>query len=106
MRKAIKWVYGVMLLAVVVQPAIAGFNIESYGSTNAGPFARIVGGIQDVVDLMDGPVAIGAIIIGLFAALGLWAFAPDNRHLGKFMKVVAAGFILMDVSVMINYLRS
>ncbi|GAB6909744.1 hypothetical protein JCM12296A_55920 [Desulfosarcina cetonica] len=94
------------LFAVSMTPAIAGYNIESYGSTDAGIFTKIVSGIQDVVDLMDGPIAIGAIIIGLFVAGLLWAFAPDNRHIGKFMKVIAVGFVLLDVSVIINYLKS
>ncbi|KJS30748.1 MAG: hypothetical protein VR64_14540 [Desulfatitalea sp. BRH_c12] len=87
-------------------PLFAGYNIESAGSTNASIFTRLVGFMQDIVDLMDGPIAIAVVIGGVIIAGCLWIFAPDNRHLGKAMKAIAVGFFLFDIGLIVNYMRA
>ena len=98
------WVTAIMLAHRL--PVHAGYNIESHGTTSGSIFTRLVDFMQDVVDFMDGPWAIGLIIVGVVVAGTLWVFAPDNRHLGKALKAVAVGFVLFDVGLLISYLRA
>jgi type IV secretory pathway VirB2 component (pilin) len=95
-----------MAAALCAAPVLAGYDIESHGSTGGSIFTRLVNGLQDLVDFMDGPLAIGVVLIGLVVAGALWVFAPDNRHLGKAMKAVAVGFVLFDMGLLINYLSA
>lgn len=87
-------------------PLYAGYDIESHGTTSGSIFSRIINFLQDCVDALDGPVAIALVIFGAVAAIAMWIFAPDNRHLGKAMKAVAGGFILFDIALLINYMRA
>lgn len=87
-------------------PALAGYDIESAGSSSGTIFQRLIQFMQDLVDLMDGPVAICVLILGVVVALCLWIFAPDNRHLNKAVKAVAAAFIMFDMGLLITYLRT
>lgn len=91
---------------VCAAPLLAGYNIESAGTTNAPIFTRIVGFMQDFVDLLDGPVAIGVVVVGAIIAGALWIFSPENRALQKAFKAIAVGFVLFDMGVLINYMRS
>jgi type IV secretory pathway VirB2 component (pilin) len=103
-----KIVWGLKLFAInlfYAAPLLAGYNIESAGTTNASILRRVVEFMQDIVDAVDGPLAIFAVIVGAIAALCLWIFAPDNRHLNKACKVVAAGIGMFEIGALITYMR-
>ena len=106
MKKLLASTYTALFLLLCSAPAMAGYNIESHGSTSGSIFSRLVNFLQDVVDFMDGPWAVGLIIVGVVIAGSMWIFAPDNRHLGKAMKAIAVGFVLFDIGLLINYLRA
>ncbi|MDA8138854.1 MAG: hypothetical protein M0036_09390 [Desulfobacteraceae bacterium] len=91
---------------VFAAPLLAGYNIESAGSTNAPIFTRLVGFMQDFVDLLDGPFAIAVVIGGAFIAFCLWVFSPQSPALQKAFRAIAGGFVLFDMGVLINYMRS
>ena len=96
----------IMILCFYTAPVWAGYNIESHGSTSGSIFTRLVNFLQDMVDFMDGPLAVGVLIVGVVVAGCMWIFAPDNRHLGKAMKAIAVGFVMFDIGLLINYLRT
>lgn len=106
MKRFATTIRSLALTALCFSNAFAGYNIESHGTSSAGIFTRLIRFMQDCVDLLDGPAAIWMVIAGLFIAGCLWIFAPDNRHLGKAMKAVAVGFVLFDVGLLLNYMRS
>jgi len=91
---------------IYAAPLMAGYNIESAGTTNAPIFTRLVGFMQDFVDMLDGPVAIAVVLAGAVIAGALWIFSPENRALQKAFKAIAVGFVLFDMGVLINYMRS
>jgi len=91
---------------IFAAPLLAGYSIESAGSTNAPIFTRLVGFMQDFVDMLDGPVAIAVVVAGAIIAGALWIFSPENRALQKAFKAIAVGFVLFDMGVLINYMRS
>lgn len=95
-----------ILALVWVSNALAGYDIESAGTSGGTIFQRIITFMQDIVDMLDGPVAIMVVIAGVVVAACMWIFAPDNRHLGKAMKAVAVGFVLFDIGLLVNYMRA
>jgi type IV secretory pathway VirB2 component (pilin) len=88
-------------------PLYAGYNIESHGSSSGTIFARIVRFMQDTVDLLDGPIAIAVVVISLIAALILWNMAPGRSEwVGRTLRAVVSGILIMDIALIVNYLRS
>jgi MFS family permease len=53
---------------------------------------------------MEGPLAVAAIIVGLVASLVMWGYAPDNRHLGRALKVVAIGVFIFSIGTLLAQL--
>ncbi len=83
---------------------LAGYDIGSSGSSI---FSRLTNFMQDVVDLADGPLAVAAVVISLVAAIALWNFAPGRSEwLGRAFRAVASGFFLLDIALLINYMRA
>lgn len=98
----------VLILALMIaSPLYAGFNIESHGTTSGSIFTRIVRFMQDVVDLLDGPIAIAVVVISLIAALILWNMSPGRSEwVGRTFRAVVSGILIMDIALIVNYLRS
>lgn len=95
-----------LLSFITARTAFAGYDIEAAGTTGGSIFQRLVGFMQDIVDMMDGPVAIFVLVVGMIVAVVLWVFAPDNRALGKAFKAIAAAFIIFDIGLLITYIRA
>jgi type IV secretory pathway VirB2 component (pilin) len=76
-------------------------SITSKGGSSQGIFSKAGILLQQMVDFMEGPLAVAAIIGGLVLAAVTWAYAPDNRHLGTAARVAAAGFFVFSISTLI-----
>jgi hypothetical protein len=72
--------------------------------TAAGPFSRIVSGLQEILDFLSGPVAIFILAASLIAAVVLWMFAPKEGALGGIVRVLAAGIMLVNIGLFVTYL--
>ena len=97
----------IMVALMIVSPLYAGYNIESHGSTSGTIFSRIVRFMQDTVDLLDGPIAIAVVVISLITALILWNMAPGRSEwVGRTFRAVVSGILIMDITLIINYLRN
>jgi hypothetical protein len=97
----------VIITVMICLPLYAGYNIESHGTSSGTIFSRIVRFMQDTVDLLDGPIAIAMVVISLIAALILWNMAPGRSEwVGRTLRAVVSGILVMDIALIINYLRS
>lgn len=97
----------VIITVLICLPVYAGYNIESHGTSSGTIFSRIVRFMQDTVDLLDGPIAIAMVVISLIAALILWNMAPGRSEwVGRTLRAVVSGILVMDIALIINYLRS
>lgn len=94
----------VAMVALFTAPAMAGYNIQSRGTTT-GPLQSIVNFFQSVVDLIDGPLALAIVVISLIAAIAMWNFAPQgNRAFGIAARACASGILLFNIATMITWL--
>lgn len=85
-------------------PICAGYDIGSSGSSI---FSRLTNFMQDVVDLIDGPLAVAVVVVSLIAAIAFWNFAPGRSEwVGRAFRAVASGFFLLDIALLINYMRA
>jgi type IV secretory pathway VirB2 component (pilin) len=92
------------MVALFAAPAMAGYNIQSRGTTT-GPLQSIVNFFQSVVDLIDGPLALAIVVISLIAAIAMWNFAPQgNRAFGIAARACASGILLFNIATMITWL--
>lgn len=94
----------VSMLALFAAPAMAGYNIQSRGTTS-GPLQSVVNFFQAVVDLIDGPLALAIVVVSLIAAIAMWNFAPQgNRAFGIAARACASGILLFNIATMITWL--
>lgn len=94
----------VALAAGFVTPALAGYDIQSRGTTS-GPLQSVVNFFQSVVDLVDGPLALAIVVISLIIAIALWNFQPQgNRAFGIAARACASGILLFNVAGLITWL--
>lgn len=92
----------IMVGFLSVKEALAGYDIRSAGGTYGSYFERLVDFFQGVIDFVQGPFAVGFIILGIVIAGCFWIFAPDNRHLNKACKAIAVGFVLFDIAIILD----
>lgn len=84
--------------------AHADFDI---GGPDAGPFAKIVAFVQDVINLIDGPVALAFSFISLAGLAITWAVAPKMvAAMGTALRVVIAVIVILNIGAWIVALQS
>jgi type IV secretory pathway VirB2 component (pilin) len=94
-------ILGVLWIAT---PVCAGYDI---GGTSASIFTKLTEFLQDVVDFIDGPAAVAIVVVSLIAAILLWNVAPGRSEwVGRTFRAVASAIFLLDIGILINYLRS
>lgn len=96
----------IVILGVVffTAPIYAGYDI---GGEKTGIFAKLTGFLQDVVDFLDGPAAVAIVAVSLIAAVVLWNVAPGRSEwIGRTFRAVASAIFLLDIGLIINYLRT
>jgi len=64
--------------------------------TADGPFAAIVDFLQDIVDLLGGPIAKFILFVSLVVFVGAWIWAPASGAVGGFLR------LLIGIVVIIN----
>ena len=84
------------------RPVFGGYDLRSVSGEYDSIFGRLIDMGQSVIDFIQGPFLVGFVILGIFLAGCFWILAPDNRHLNKFFKAIAVGFILADVAVIMD----
>ena len=85
-------------------PIYAGYDI---GGASAGIFSKLTEFLQDVVDFLDGPAAVAIVVVSLIAAIVLWNVAPGRSEwVGRTFRAVASAIFLLDIGLIINYLRT
>ncbi|WKB50505.1 hypothetical protein [Eleftheria terrae] len=93
---------GAAVLALATD-AMAG---ESIGSAGTGPFGMITEWLQMLVDFMDGPFGLAAVIISLLIAYCTWMFAPKEGIVGPTLRIAVGGIVVLNVGAWIASLRS
>jgi hypothetical protein len=85
-------------------PLYAGYNI---GGTSSGIFAKLTEFLQDVVDFLDGPAAVAIVVVSLIGAIVLWNVAPGRSEwVGRTFRAIASAIFLLNIAILINYLRT
>jgi type IV secretory pathway VirB2 component (pilin) len=85
-------------------PLYAGYDI---GGASASIFSKLTEFLQDVVDFLDGPAAVAIVVVSLIAAILLWNVAPGRSEwVGRTFRAIASAIFLLDIGILINYLRS
>jgi type IV secretory pathway VirB2 component (pilin) len=94
-----------IICAVLIStPIYAGYDI---GGEKSGIFAKLTEFLQDIVDFLDGPAAVAIVVVSLIAAIVLWNVAPGRSEwVGRTFRAVASAIFLLDVGLIINYLRT
>lgn len=83
--------------------ASADYDISA---PSTGPFAKFTSFVQDVVNLIDGPIALAFSFISIVALAILWVAAPRTPIMGMVVRVVIAVVIILNVGVWITALDS
>lgn len=93
----------IVFAAMISTPAIAGYDI---GGASSNIFTKITKFMQDIVNFLDGPAAIAIVVISLVGAIVLWNMAPGRSEwIGRTFRAVASAIFLLDIGVLVTYLR-
>ena len=85
-------------------PLYAGYDI---GSTSSSIFGKLTKFLQDIVNFLDGPAAVAIVVVSLVAAIVLWNMAPGRSEwVGRTFRAVASAIFLLDLGILVNYLRA
>ncbi len=88
----------------VATQAHADYDI---GAPTTGPFAAIGEFIQDIVNLVDGPVALAFSFFSIVGMAMTWAFAPKlSGALAIFARITIAIIIILNVGAWIAAYQS
>lgn len=94
-----------VFLASIFWVAVASADYDISAPTT-GPFAKFSEFVQDVVNLIDGPIALGFSFLSIAGLAFLWALAPRTPIMGTVFRVVVAVVIILNVGVWITALDS
>ncbi|WP_166426177.1 TrbC/VirB2 family protein [Paraglaciecola sp. 20A4] len=84
--------------------AYADYDI---GGPSSGPWAALTEFAQDVINLIDGPVALTFSFISLVGMAITWAIAPKMMNaMGTFARVMIAVVVILNIGVWITALQS
>lgn len=96
--------FSVFASLLLASQAHADFDI---GGPDAGPFAKITAFVQDVINLIDGPVALAFSFISLAGLAITWAVAPKMvAAMGTALRVVIAVIVILNIGAWIVALQS
>lgn len=77
------------------------------GAPDSGPFARITSFFQDIINLIDGPIALGFSFVSLAGLAATWAFAPQLlKAMGTATRIIIAVIIILNIGAWITALNS
>lgn len=83
--------------------ALAEYDI---GTSGSGPLDGIVTAIQYVVNIVDGPIALGFSFFSITAMAIFWAVAPKMiESMGVFFRVLVACIVILNIGVWIAYFK-
>lgn len=84
--------------------AYADYDI---GGSDTGIFARITSFVQDIVNFIDGPVALAFSFLSIAGLAITWAVAPQAmKAMGLAVRIVIAVIIILNIGVWITALNS
>lgn len=96
--------FSIFASLLIASQAHADFDI---GGPDSGPFAKITAFVQDVINLIDGPVALAFSFISLAGLAITWAVAPKMvAAMGTALRVIIAVIIILNVGAWIIALQS
>ena len=77
------------------------------GGPSGGPFSKIVKFIQDIVNLIDGPVALAFSFFSIAGVAIVWAIAPKMMGaMGLGVRIIIAIIIILNIGTWITALNS
>ena len=95
------------LLAINYAVAAPGDGFDIGGPGDDSPLAGITNFIQDMVDFIDGPIALAFSFISIAGMAITWAVAPKMvGAMAVFFRIMVAVIILMNVAVWIAAYQS
>lgn len=84
---------------LTMNQAYADYDI---GGPDDGPLARITSFVQDVVNWVDGPVALAFSFFSIAGMAIAWAIAPKMvAAMGVFVRITIAVIIILNIGVWI-----
>jgi len=86
----------ILIIAVIFFTPLSAFAQDYDIGTAEGPFAAIVDFLQDIVDLLGGPIAKFILFITLVVFVAAWIWAPASGAVGGFLR------LLIGIVVIIN----
>ena len=89
-----KAAFAAITSALVASPAFAGYAL---GGSSSGPFGKITQWMQDYIDFMDGPAALGIIVVSIIVAVCAWIWAPKSGAVGVLLRVVIGGIVMLNI---------
>ena len=83
-----------VMFALIAGPVFAGYSL---GGSSSGPFGKITQWMQDYIDFMDGPAALGIIVVSIIVAVCALIWAPKSGAVGVLLRVVVGGMIMLNI---------
>jgi type IV secretory pathway VirB2 component (pilin) len=80
-----------------LQAEIALAAQYSIGSGGTGGFALLGKWLQEYINFMTGPYAKGGVAAAAVIGIIAWTFAPKDGVMGTVVRVVAAGFVSLNI---------
>lgn len=86
----------VVFIAVIILSPLSAHAQDYDIGTSTGPFQAIVDFLQDIVDLLGGPIAKFILFVSLVVFVALWIWQPASGAVGGFLR------LLIGIVVIIN----
>ena len=90
-----------LFLLIYTSEVFAGVDI----GTSSGLFGKLVDLLQEFLDALQGPLAIGFIAVSLVLSLLAWTYAPKNGAGAWIVRGIIAMVVIFNLAVFINNLR-
>lgn len=85
--------------ALCTDLAFAGYDI---GAPSSGPFAQMGQWFQNYIDFMDGPFAVGAVVVSIILAVLTWNFMPKEGIFGSVLRTVISALVVLNVGTWVT----
>lgn len=87
-----------IVLVALVTPEMAFANDYDIGSAE-GPWAKIVEFLQDIVDLLGGPIAKFVLFVSLVVFVILWIWNPAGAALGGLFRLIIGIVVVINAGL-------
>jgi len=106
MKKTLAFVRSLPLFAYCAAYSFVARADYDIGSADGDQFDKFTEFVQEMINFIDGPVALAFSFLSIVGLAILWAFSPRTPIMGTVFRVVVAIVVVLNVGVWIAALDS